>query len=151
MTAIKQRTNTKPGISSSPGCPAPVTNVYQTVPQRSKFNTHSNPSMLRISTPIFSADYVAVFQHESVLVYRGHPHLSVSDSRALVYDDASLAFQICNQLLCCARPSRKYHQLSMSMRQGGCGRITNDCSPQSRRYARPRRPRRERIPRSPAG
>ena len=32
----------------------------------------------------------------------------MSDSSAFVYDDASLTFQICNQLPCCARPSRKY-------------------------------------------
>ena len=32
----------------------------------------------------------------------------MSDSSAFVYDDASLTFQICNQLPCCARPSRRY-------------------------------------------
>jgi len=54
----KQRTNTNPGISSSPGCPAPIANVNEMVPKGtpSKYNIHSNPSMLRMSTPSFSAD-----------------------------------------------------------------------------------------------
>ena len=58
--ASKQRTNTNPGISSSPGCPAPIANVHEIVPKSttSKYNTHSSPSMLRMSTPSFSADYV---------------------------------------------------------------------------------------------
>jgi len=56
----KQRTNTNPGISSSPGCPAPITNDHEMVSKDTmpKYNTHSNPSMLRMSTPSFSADYV---------------------------------------------------------------------------------------------
>ena len=33
-----------------------------------KLNTHSNPSMLRISTPSFTADYVVAFQHECAVV-----------------------------------------------------------------------------------
>lgn len=43
----------------------------------------------------------------------------MSDSSAFVYDDASLTFQICNQLPCCARPSRKY--------QSSCGCAHVEC------------------------
>lgn len=71
MIALKLRTNTNPGISSSPGCPAPVTDLHQDGPQGRRcfeLNTHSNPSMLRISTPSFTADYVIAFQHEGVVV-----------------------------------------------------------------------------------
>ena len=58
-----QHTNTNPGTSSSPGCPAPVVNPIRRSPrvQCSIRNTHSRPSILTISTPSFSDDYIAVF------------------------------------------------------------------------------------------
>jgi len=73
----------------------------------SSFNTHSRPSILRISTPSFSADYIAVFSVRDSDFCRGPPHLCVPDSRAFVYDNTSLTLQICNQLLRCAHKSRK--------------------------------------------
>jgi hypothetical protein len=33
IIALKLRTSTNPGTSSSPGCPAPVTDLHQTVPK----------------------------------------------------------------------------------------------------------------------
>lgn len=63
-TVLAQHTSTNAGTSSSPGCPAPVRDV--SVPQekvpgmRGISDAHSNPSMLRISTPSLSADCLGV-------------------------------------------------------------------------------------------